>query len=831
MRMLLAAFIAGESLFLFLPSLPDSSWLLWGVGLSILMISLACWQSMRAKECLTYWQKLFLALVLCLVGVVWSWYLADQRQRHLLPEMYEGVDLLLVGVVDGLPKVNDEGVRFSLSLERIELEDQTKQIDLEKFPTRVSLGWYSGWNKSATIPTIQPGQRWKLPVRLKRPHGSMNPHGFDFERWMFAQDLGANGSVKSNTKGLYLSWRPQLLDDFVPSFNAFVELSRWHLRQKILEALPEGRYAGVLAALVMGDQNAIDQKDWRVFNATGIGHLISISGLHVTMLAGFGSMVAAWLWRRRSWPLICPVQKVAALGGLIVALVYTWLAGYQIPAQRTTYMVGVVAVAVWTGRTTRAFDIWWWALFLVMVQDPWAPYTPGFWLSFGAVAAILYAMPGAPFLSEYGHFQKPTWQESLREAVRVQAVVTIALLPLTFYWFAQASVVSPLANAVAIPVISYVVTPLAMLGSIAPSWAGVALLWLAHLAMEGVAWCLDPMANWSWSVVYQAQPSFWAMVLALIGLVWVIRPGEIVQSWRSRLCGLAACAGLFIPQTSGLDQGDYRMVVFDIGQGTAVLIETKNHRLLYDTGPKLSKLSDAGERSIVPYLRAEGISHINRLAISHKDTDHVGGALSVMRTIRIDDVLGTLPANHFLVREAKVLGIPALPCQALQEWQWDGVHFKVWHPDSETTFDPIYHQGKPNASSCVIEVHNKRHSVWLTGDVEIGGEALIADKYARDEQQQLILLVPHHGSATSSSEIFLDTLRPTWALVQAGYKNRYKHPVGRVVERYDARKIPLLQTVHTGAQIWESRAGQMSYRFWREVQKRFWHYRESSVQK
>jgi competence protein ComEC len=219
------------------------------------------------------------------------------------------------------------------------------------------------------------------------------------------------------------------------------------------------------------------------------------------------------------------------------------------------------------------------------------------------------------------------------------------------------------------------------------------------------------------------------------------------------------------------------------------------------------------------------------LAISHKDTDHVGGALSLMRTIEFKDLIGTLPAYHFLVREAKALGIPALPCQALQEWQWDGVHFKVWHPDSGTTFDPIYHQGKPNASSCVIEVHNARHSVWLTGDVEIGGEALIANNYERNEQQQLILLVPHHGSATSSSEIFLDTLRPNWAVVQAGYKNRYKHPVGRVVERYDARKIPLLQTVQTGAQIWESRAGQMSYRFWREVQKRFWHYRESPVQK
>ena len=824
MRMLLAAFIAGESLFLFLPSLPERSWLVWGIGLAILMVLVVCWRLMRSNQSITFWQKLFLGLVLCSVGAVWSWYLAEQRQRHVLPAVYEGVDLLLVGVVDALPKVNDEGVRFSLLLEQVDVEDQTKKVDLANFPTRVSLGWYPGWNQSTTIPQIKPGQRWKLPVRMKKPHGSMNPHGFDFERWMFVQNLGANGSVKTNTKGLYLSWRPQLLDDFVPSFNSYIELTRWHLRNKIFQSLPEGRYAGVLAALVMGDQNAIDQKDWRVFNATGIGHLISISGLHVTMLAGFGSMVAAWVWRRRSWPLICPVQKVAALAGLIVALVYTWLAGYQIPAQRTTYMVGVVAVAVWTGRTTRAFDIWWWALFLVMVQDPWAPYTPGFWLSFGAVAAILYAMPGTPFLSEYGHFKKPTWRQSLMEAVRVQAVVTIALLPLTFYWFAQASVVSPLANAIAIPVISYLVTPLAMLGSIAPGWAADALLWLAHLSMELVAWCLDPMAKWSWSVIDQAQPTIGALALSLIGLLWAIRPGRILDSWRSRLCGLGACAALFISPSTGLDDGDYRLVVFDIGQGTAVLVETKNHRLLYDTGPKLSKSSDAAERSIVPYFRAEGINSIDRLAISHKDTDHVGGALTMMSSIGVKDVIGTLPASHFLIREAKARGIPALPCQAGQQWVWDGVYFKVWHPDSETTFDPVYHQGKPNASSCVIEVVSKHHSVWLTGDVEVGGEALIANRYERADSHRVMLLAPHHGSATSSSEIFLDTLRPDWAVVQAGYKNRYQHPVKRVVERYDARGIPLLQTVHTGAQIWESRLGQMSYRFWREVQKRFWHY-------
>ena len=834
MRFLLTAFIAGESLLLFLPQLP--SWGVW-VGLLItILIALSLIAYLRfgtiyslSPHAISVTNLSIATLASLLIGFSWAAYLTQQRLESVLCKELEGVDVLVTGVIDGLPSWGDQGIRFTFKVESTELEGEQSNICADQFPKRLSLGWYAGWKGQHALPELKPGQRWRIPVQLKRPYGLMNPHGFDFERWMFQHNLGANGSVRANAKGLLRSWKPRLLDDFVVTFGTIVELSRWHLRERIKKFSPEGgNYVGVLIALVMGEQNAIPQEDWRVFNATGIGHLISISGLHVTMLAGLGASLANRLWRRRSLPLICPAQKVAALSGFLVAFIYTWLAGFQIPAQRTMYMVAVVAIAMWTGRISRAFDIWWWALFVVVFLDPWAVYTPGFWLSFGAVAAILFAMPEEKGLSEYGFSKKqPIWT-SFKEASRVQAVVTIALLPLTLYWFSQVSVVSPIANALAIPLVSFVVTPFAMLGAVLPSPISSWSLWVAHACMEFVGWFLRPLANMPWSVAYGAQPHIIYLALSMIGIVICIRPGRIIKTYKSRLLGLLCCIPLFFPKEityigGGVKVGDYRMTVFDIGQGTAVLVETAHHRLLYDTGPKTSPQSDAGDRNILPFLRGEGITYINRLAISHKDTDHVGGALSLMKHIQFGDLIGTLPEWHFLIDRADELAMPALPCKAGQEWIWDGVLFKVWYPGPEMSFDSAQHLGKPNAISCVIEVVGRGHSVWLTGDVEKAGEAHIAREYVYSDEVTSILLMPHHGSTTSSSAVFLDAIRPSWAIAQAGYRNRYRHPNPKVMARYIERQIPTLETIHTGAQVWDFKKEGMSKSFWRNRQKRAWH--------
>ena len=570
MRLIFAAFIAGELLFLCLSELP-ARWttpvLLGLFFLGILLLIALEWVLSKQHF---YLRILLRSILIFSLGFVWVWSISVTRVEQILHPCLEGQDLLLRGLVHSLPSEKDRSTRFVLKVHEIEAPSTLNcpQEAFLNFPNQLALSWHPPWRGHEVVPDIIPGQLWQLPVQLKRPHGLMNPHGFDFERWMFSQNLGAQGSVKAYAKGLDLSWKPKLEQDFVWSFTSVIEYMRWGLRDRIRNLAPEGAsYVGVLIALVMGEQNAIAQEDWRIFNATGIGHLISISGLHVTMLAGLGSVLAKKLWTRGTLPLLCATPRVAALAGLCVALFYTFLAGFQIPAQRTTYMVGVVAYAAWFGRITRAFDIWWWALFLVLLQDPWAVYTPGFWLSFGAVAAILYAMPNTDTSSEYGQIKLGTWQklkDSFKEATRVQAVVTFALVPITLYWFYQVSLISPLANAVAIPLISYLVTPLAMLGAILPDLLAKPCLWFAHMVMEWVAWCLKPMANLPGALFYSFAPSLWGMAISLAGVYCLVAPGHLQSTWRSRAVGIVLLACICIPIDDDIELGDFRMIVFVI---------------------------------------------------------------------------------------------------------------------------------------------------------------------------------------------------------------------------------------------------------------------------
>ena len=502
-------------------------------------------------------------------------------------------------------------------------------------------------------------------------------------------------------------------------------------------------------------------------------------------------------------------------------------------------MVGVVAFALWTGRNPRSFDIWWWALVFVLLIDPMAPYTPGFWLSFGAVAAILYAMGdssgllGIPTGKELQVHWTIRAAQALREACRVQAVVTLALLPFTLYWFYQISVVSPLANAFAIPLVSYVVTPLAITGALLPEFIGRWLLLPAHASMEYLAIALEWMANWSWSVIWSKQPKWWMLLVSGVGIVYVIRPGEIAETWKQRLLGIVFSIPLFIApfqslNASHLAYGEFRASVLDIGQGTSVLIETANRRLLYDTGPIQGKKDDAGQRIILPYLRGRGINHIDRMVISHSDSDHVGGARTLLKYIQFDFMMGSLPKSNPLLQNLQGRKIPSIPCRFGQRWIWDGVEFLIWHPHEETVFAEHY-PGKPNEMSCVLEVRNHQSSLWLTGDVERQGEAEITERLdvlmLKDiGDRQLIFMAPHHGSKTSSSLGLLKRLEPDQAFAQNGYRNRYGHPHPDVTARYQALGIPFYQTPETGAQTWLFKKNiKASTQFWRQDIKRLWH--------
>ncbi|MDB5773186.1 MAG: internalization-related competence protein ComEC/Rec2, partial [Burkholderia sp.] len=720
------------------------------------------------------------------LGFTWAALFAQVYLSQELPKEWEGRDVTVIGTIDSLPYSFERGVRFNFAVERILPGDGEMPV----VPSKLALSWYSAFRAEEVqaVGKVAPGERWQLTVRLRRPHGNANPHGFDYEVWLLEQNVRATGYVRPDER---LELKNQRLDDFVYSFGNVVERSRGWLRDRIYAALPDKEYAGVIVALVVGDQRAISQSDWKVFNRTGIGHLISISGLHITMIAGMFSALAFALWRRSFFtnaalPTLLPAQKAAALAGTAMAFLYVLLAGFGVPAQRTLYMLAVVAVALWVGRITSVSHVLCAALGVVLLLDPWAVLWPGYWLSFGAVAIILYATTGRTQLHA-GDEAPRKWMAALKSATHTQYVVTLGLVPLTILLFGQISLISPIANAFAIPLISFVVTPLSLAGSMLPAPLSGWLLGAAHLCVEWLALALHwfselPVAVWTAPV-----PEWWIFLCALLGTLWLLAP----RGWPLRWLGLVGWVPLLVNVPVHPKDGEMWITAFDVGQGTALLVETPNHRLLYDTGPTYSPEVDGGNRVILPYLKARGIGTLDAMIVSHSDTDHAGGALSILDEIRIGLVSSSLPPDHPIAGTAS----SHRRCEASQAWTWDGVRFEMLHPTAGS-----YDSGKwkPNARSCTLKITLGAQSILLPGDIEAQQEAELVERSA-DQLRASVLLAPHHGSGTSSTLPFLNAVKPDIAVFQVGYRNRYRHPKQEVFDRYGQLGIRRLRSDDSGA--------------------------------
>jgi competence protein ComEC len=722
------------------------------------------------------------------IGLAWGALFAQHYLAQELPAEWEGRDITLIGTIDSLPYQFEQGVRFNFAVERVLPEDGI----LPPVPPRLALAWYSAFRAEElqAVGAVQPGERWQLRVRLRRPHGNANPFGFDYEAWLLEQNLRATGYVRPDQQ---LTEKNHRLDPFVFSVGNLVERARGWLRQRIVTALPQHEYVGVLVALVIGDQRAVSQSDWQVFSRTGISHLVSISGLHITMVAGlFASLVYA-LWRRSFFsslqlPLLLPAQKAAALAGAGIALLYVLLAGFGVPAQRTLYMLSVVAAALWFGRITSVSHVLCIALAVVLLLDPWAVLWPGFWLSFGAVAIILYASVGRTVLhSSEAASARTRWRTTLKEAGYTQYVVTLGLVPLTLLLFGQFSLVSPLANAIAIPLISYLVTPLALVGSVLPEPLAGWLLGLAHFLVAQLAALLGWLSALPAAVWLAPLPPPWIFAVAMLGTLWLLAP----RGWPLRWLGLAGWLPLALNAPSQPQAGEMWVTAFDVGQGMALLIETERHRLLYDTGPYYSPESDGGNRVILPYLKARGIDALDGVIVSHNDNDHSGGALSIFEQIRVGWVASSLAMSSPIVQAA-----PAhRRCEAGQGWSWDGVQFEMLHPTAGS-YDS--QKWKPNARGCTLKITLGRHAMLLPADIEAVQEAELVERDAA-KLKATVLLAPHHGSGTSSSLGFLQAVQPEIALFQVGYRNRYGHPKQEVYERYGQLGIKRLRNDEHGA--------------------------------
>ena len=775
-------------------------------------------------------------------------------QAALNPAL-EGQDIEVTGQIAAMPQFGEDGVRFRFAVASARLNGE--KVTLPRF---IQLGWYAGFGTRTNKPVaaaiavavvaggepepaefslelqrqpqpLRAGEHWQMTVRLKAPHGNSNPHGFDYELWLWEQGIQATGYVRtgksdSPPKKLASTWAKP------------IERVRQTVREAIFERVDNRQLAGVLAALVVGDQNAIERADWDVFRATGVAHLMSISGLHITMFAWAASLLIGGLWRRsaRLTPVLClavPASSAGALGGLALAALYALFSGWGVPAQRTIWMLATVVLLKQSGKQWPWPLVWLLAMTVVVALDPWALMQSGFWLSFVAVG-VLFASnieqqdrkhgainSGAPYAGITLAIGLNDTERSLKTAVLASAVIpamsylataarqqwaiTLALTPLSLLLFNQVSVIGLLANAVAIPWVTLVVTPLAMAGALwAPSWDAAAL------AVSVLTLLLKWMASFSWASLTVAAAPLWCAAAGVLGGVLLVMrlPGH----WRA--LGVPLLLPVLLWQPLRPEPGQFEILGADIGQGNALIVRTKSHSLVYDTGPKFSRESDAGNRVLVPLLRAMG-EKIDLLMLSHRDLDHIGGAPAVLAMQPGARLVSSIEDDHELqaVRKSE-------RCLAGQTWRWDGVDFEVLHP-----LPADYEQKtRSNAMSCVLRISNGTKTALLAGDLEAAQELRLVGKTELASKLKAdFLLMPHHGSKTSSTGPFLDAVKPQFALAQAGYRNRFNHPVESVLARYAERQIQVIKSPSCGAALWSSQQPD-TVSCNRTTARRYWHH-------
>lgn len=722
-----------------------------------------------------------------LAGFAWAAGSATLRLAEVLVPALEGRDIVVTGVVATLPQVHAQASHFVF-----EVEHASASV-----PRRLALSWYRGASAAerAAFRQVHAGERWRFTVRLKRPHGSVNPHGFDYEAWLLERGVRATGYVRARNA-------PQRLDAMVWRPAYAIARAREAIRTRFSQVLPDDGHTGMLVALAVGDQSSIPDWRWQAYRRTGITHLMSISGLHVTMIGGLLAWCAGGLWRRAPFLAVrVPAQRVAVLAGALAAGGYGLLAGFGIPAQRTLLMLAVVAIALWLGRRVATSRVLALALFVVLLTDPMAVRAPGFWLSFGAVAILMLA--GSARLGDARRVG--AWSEWPRRWLRAQWGITLALIPALLALFQQFSLVSPLANLVAIPVVSLLVTPLALLAAALPLDAP---LWLAHVLAAWLDGGVDFLAALPIAVWQQAAPPPWAVLLGMVGALWLIMPRGLPARWL----GLVLLVPLFAWTPPRPAAGTLRATVLDVGQGLAVHLQTAHHDLLYDTGPRYGSDADAGERVVVPYLRASGVRVLSSLVVTHADLDHAGGAQSVLAEMPVAWSRSSLPADDPI--------LPAMPnhrpCRDGERWTWDGVRFAFLHPAPPDTADktPV----RRNDRACVLRADAGGHVLLLTSDIEAASERRLLGTPQRLRAE--VLVVPHHGSKTSSTPAFVAAVDPRVAVFPVGYRNRFGHPHAQVWARY--ANVRRMRTDRDGAVTVE--LGGDKTRAWRqrEIDRRYW---------
>lgn len=706
-------------------------------------------------------------LVACLFGVIWAIVFAHIHLAQQLPENKESIDLQVAGYIDSLPIYKARSTRFDFILDPPQ----------KNFPTKLRLNWYT------SNQVLKAGQYWHFTVKLKRPHGFLNPFGFDYERFLFTQRIGATGYVRKPT--------PVLI--FEKNKKYSLSIGRWRIADKLEKLLSVNDNLGLIKALSIGEQSQVKDEQWKLLRKTGTTHLLAISGLHIGLVAGCVFFFTRRLW---AWTNILrySAQTFAAYSSLLAATCYAALANFSIPTQRALMMLVVAMLLIVYQRHLQPLKILALVLFSVLLLDPLAVLSSSFWLSFSAVFILIYC-----YNKRLG---KITW---FAKFFKIHLILALGLSPLLLLFFQQVSIISPFANFIAIPWISFIIVPLILLAValmfIVP-WLATQLLILADTNLNFLFEYLQRLSDLPFATIHHPQPSLEVVLLAIIAILLLLAPKGI----PARSLALILLLPLLFVKQNRLEQGEFKLILLDVGQGLAVVIQTAQHLLVFDTGAKYSKSFDMGKMVLLPYLQGIGASKIDRLIISHGDNDHIGGMLSLIESIAIGDIYSSIdqPNVH--------------ACIAGQQWQWEGVTFKLLSPRQQ-------HFRSKNNNSCVLKIESIYGSALLTGDIEAQAEQSLV-QYASNDLKSDLLIAPHHGSKTSSTQAFLAQVKPKWIFIPAGYKNRYHFPHAKVLQRYQQQESRWFSNANSGAlQVSMTKDGQRLM-IYRDELGKYWNFRQ-----
>lgn len=682
-----------------------------------------------------------LALSIFIVGLLWAGFQAQMRLDDRLPESLAGEDIVSTGIIASIPEQHGNVLRFNFS------------PGSDQLPARIRLSWYH-----SDKPLPRAGEKWQLLLRLKPPHGMMNPGGFDYEKWLFSENIGATGYIRQSPDNRRLaSAAPWHIDRL-----------RQHIGEQLTAWLPDAKQLPLILGLSTGQRDKLTPEHWDTLRQTGTSHLLAISGLHIGLAASFGFLLFRWGWSLSLTALsILPARQAGALGGFVFALFYALLAGMAVPTQRALIMVTTVMLALWLKRPLYPGHVLAFSLLTVLLFDPMSVLSAGFWLSFAAVGLILLTCSGR-FPPRRGNW---AW---------IHLWLAIGLIPLLVLFFGQFSLIAPLANLLAVPLVSLLIVPLVLLAML--------MLVFSESITTSLLLTADILLDWLWQWLsslsalsladWQLNSLPLALTLSMCALaILLLLPRGMPGKWL----GLIVIVPLLLYQPARPERGAMHFTLLDVGQGLSAVIQTQHHTLVFDTGARYSPHFNTGSAVVAPFLQNRGTDRIDTLIVSHSDNDHIGGVNGLKQQITIDK---TLTSDLQALPDARA-------CRAGQNWRWDGVRFELLLPFADQS-------GSDNNRSCVLKVTSADFSVLLPGDIEKDSEFRLLRRYG-DNLNSDVLVVPHHGSATSSGKAFITAVDPVYSLFPVGYRNRYNFPKAGVIARYQNHGSVIMRSDQDGA--------------------------------